>query len=99
MNIWNRRLIYNFLGVKGDTIPRDKEGAFIYEGHVLELETTEAKTQRLYRLFVACPCGKRVAFCKMPQHIRGKRHERGLAKTINNISNLLKRLPKPQEGA
>lgn len=46
MHIWDRRLVYGYLGIKGDTIPRNLGGTYLYEGNVLEVETHQDKVQR-----------------------------------------------------
>ncbi len=73
MHVWDRRFIYNLIGVTGDTIPREMHLEFGHDGQVVVLSTTEEKKNH-YRIHVHCQCGQVVAFCKMPQHLRGKRH-------------------------
>jgi hypothetical protein len=73
---WSLRTVYNALGIEGTTIPRDLLTEMSYEGHTLTVEPSDSKSNRLYRVFITCACGKRVPFCKMPQHIKGKRHKK-----------------------
>lgn len=77
MNVWDIRAVYRAIGItnKGNVIPAEMGLRINYAGMPLTVEPSATKRQRLYRIFVTCTCGKDVPYCKMPQHLSGKRHK------------------------
>lgn len=89
--VWDLHTVYRALGImSGTTIPKGMSTTITYAGMALTVEPTAEKSNRLYRVYVTCTCGRRIAFCKMPQHILSKRHAGDVFATETPESQVLK---------